>query len=45
MSRVFRLDELIGCNSNQLKDIMLFCGYEEINLNLEKKLYFFKQKN
>ena len=33
----------IGCNSNQLKDIMLFCGYEEINLNLEKKLYFFKQ--
>ena len=34
----------IGCNSDQLKDIMLFCGYEEINLNIEKKLYFFKQK-
>ena len=33
----------IGCNSNQLKDIMLFCGYEEINLNEEKKLYFYKQ--
>ena len=34
----------IGCNSDQLKDIMLFCGYEEINLNGDKKLYFFKQK-
>ena len=33
----------IGCNSNQLKDIMFFCGYEEINLNAEKKLYFYKQ--
>ena len=34
----------IGCNSDQLKDIMLFCGYEEINLNGDKKLYFFKKK-
>ncbi len=31
----------IGCNSEQLKDIMVFCGYSHINLNDEKKLYFF----
>ena len=30
----------IGCNSNQLKDIMVFCGYEYITISDEKKLYF-----
>ena len=34
----------IGCNSDQLKDILTFCGYEEIILSNEKKLYFFIQK-
>ncbi len=34
----------IGCNSNQLKDIMTFCGYQTINVYEEKKLYFFKQR-
>ncbi len=34
----------IGCNSDQLKDILSFCGYEEIILSNEKKLYFFMQK-
>ncbi len=33
----------IGCNSDQLRDILDFCGYEAIHLNNEKKLYFFKQ--
>ena len=33
----------IGCNSEQLKDIMIFCGYEQINLPDQKKLYFFKK--
>ena len=31
----------IGCNSNQLKDIMIFCGYEYLTISDEKKLYFF----
>ena len=31
----------IGCNSEQLKDIMKFCGYSYIILNDGKKLYFF----
>tara|TARA_B100001057_G_scaffold71543_1_gene65785 strand:+ start:2871 stop:5420 length:2550 start_codon:yes stop_codon:yes gene_type:complete len=35
----------IGCNSDQLKDIMLFCGYEVIYLVNDRKMYFFKQKN
>ena len=30
----------IGCNSNQLKDMMLFCGYEYLTISDEKKLYF-----
>ena len=30
----------IGCNSEQLKDIMKFCGYSYIILNDGKKLYF-----
>ena len=34
----------IGCNSAQLKDIMNFCGYQDMKLNNEKKLYYFKQK-
>ncbi len=34
----------IGCNSDQLKDILSFCGYEPINLYDNKKLYVFKKK-
>ena len=34
----------IGCNSQQLEDIMVFCGYETIFLIGDKKMYFFKQK-
>ncbi len=34
----------IGCNSEQLRDILDLCGYDVINLSSEKKLYFFKQK-
>ncbi len=30
----------IGCNSNQLKDIMDFCGYNHLTISDEKKLYF-----
>ena len=30
----------IGCNSNQLKDIMVFCGYEYVIISDEKKLFF-----
>ena len=31
----------IGCNSNQLKDILMYCGYQNINLSDNKKLYFY----
>ena len=34
----------IGCNGDQLNDILNFCGYETINLINNKKLYFFRQK-
>ena len=34
----------IGCNSNQLKDIMSFCGYENLTLSDDKKLYFISRK-
>ncbi len=34
----------IGCNSDQLKNILFFCGYDCIHLNDEKKLYFYKDK-
>ena len=34
----------IGCNSNQLKDIMIFCGYEYLTISDEKKLYFHSKK-
>ena len=30
----------IGCNSNQLKDIMNFCGYEYLTISDNKNLYF-----
>ena len=33
----------IGCNSNQLKDILTICGYDVINLPNQRKIYFFKQ--
>ncbi|MDC3021783.1 helicase-related protein [Pelagibacteraceae bacterium] len=35
----------IGCNSDQLKEIMNFCGYEAITLADEKKLFFIGNKN
>ena len=34
----------IGCNSNQLADIMTFCGYDYIITSDEKKLFFVKNK-
>ena len=34
----------IGCNSNQLKDIMSYCGYEYLTLSDEKKLFFVDNK-
>ena len=34
----------IGCNSNQLKDIMTFCGYEYLTISDEKKLFFLSNK-
>ena len=33
----------IGCNSEQLKDIMKLCGYQVIKLFNGKKLYFLSQ--
>ncbi len=30
----------IGCNSDQLKDIMVYCGYEYLTIADEKKLFF-----
>ena len=34
----------IGCNSNQLKDILTFCGYEYLTISDEKKLFFLSKK-
>ncbi len=34
----------IGCNSDQLKYILHFCGYNSIKLANEKRLYFLKTK-
>ena len=34
----------IGCNSDQLKNIMQYCGLESLNLGDNKKLFFFKLK-
>ena len=35
----------IGCNSNQLKDILTFCGFKYLIISDEKKLYFIGNKN
>ncbi len=34
----------IGCNSNQLRDIMNFCGYKYLTISDEKKLFFLPNK-
>ncbi len=34
----------IGCNSEQLECLMLFCGYETIHTIEDKKMYFLKKK-
>ena len=34
----------IGCNSNQLKEIMTFCGYDYLTISDEKKLFFLTDK-
>ena len=34
----------IGCNSNQLKEIMAFCGYDSLTISDEKKLFFLPNK-
>ena len=34
----------IGCNSDQLKNILKFCGFESLSLGDNKKLFFFKSK-
>ena len=34
----------IGCNSDQLKDIMVFCGYDYLTISDEKKLFFLSNK-
>jgi len=34
----------IGCNSEQLKDIMKFCGYDYVTISDEKKLFFLSDK-
>ena len=33
-----------GCNSDQLKDILLFCGFSSIKLGDEKKLFYLAPK-
>ena len=34
----------IGCNSDQLKNIMNFCGYEDVTISDQKKLFFLSNK-
>ena len=34
----------IGCNSNQLKEIMVFCGYNYLTISDEKNLFFLPDK-
>ena len=34
----------VGCNSDQLKDIMIFCGYEYITISDNKNLFFLRSK-
>ena len=35
----------IGCNSDQLADILSYCDYSFLSLNNEKKLYYAKKLN
>ncbi len=32
----------LGCNSDQLNDILSFCGYQSVFLSSQKRIYFFK---
>ncbi len=34
----------IGCNSDQLKDIMIYCGYDYLTISDQKKLFFLANK-
>ena len=34
----------VGCNSDQLKNILKFCGFDSLNLGDEKKYFFIKSK-
>ena len=34
----------LGCNSKQLSDLLFFCGFENILLDEEKRIYFYTQK-
>ena len=34
----------VGCNSDQLQDILSFCGFDSFKLGNNKKLFFFKAK-
>ena len=35
----------IGCNSNQLAELLDFCGFQNITLDEEKKIFFVNQTN
>ena len=35
----------LGCNSNQLKDIMAYCGYEYLTISDEKLFFYSNEKN
>ena len=35
----------IGCTSQQLSNILSFCGFDNFMLGDEKRIFFFKQKN
>jgi len=35
----------IGCNSDQLANILSFCGIENLTLGNEKKLFYLREKN
>ena len=34
----------VGCNSDQLKNILNYCGFESISISENKKLFFYKSK-
>ena len=34
----------IGCNSKQLSNLLLFCGFDNIMFENEQRLYFIKEK-